>query len=138
MKVIDDYVCTFEQSKKLCELGVAESSFYYYISPCKKNNNTATLICRKYDKLIIGVPFYSAFTSQELGELITENIEHVWQQFIFNYIGNKHIDLHAVVIDKEMSKINNRQQLEWLCLKSLSFNEAQARAAFLIYLLENK
>jgi hypothetical protein len=91
MKDFKDYICSFEQSKKLKELGVKQNSFLYYgygrnyiytqlfISDDIEKDKVGFVIniitgdLHKALQLNINANFYAAFTSQELCELIKEN-----------------------------------------------------------------
>lgn len=126
MKQIENYVCTPGQAKRLKELGVEQESLYYfctqesdadlrkrYISATEESHKQSSLDSMTWlhadielrPKILLTrkVDSYSAFTSQELKELIDE-IDTAPDTYFYS------------------------------SLKS----EAQWRAEFLIYLLENK
>jgi hypothetical protein len=71
MKQIKDYVCTLEQAKRLKELNVEQDSLYWY-SKININVKEFTLSINK--EFYEGIN-YSAFISQELGELIFAHLK---------------------------------------------------------------
>jgi hypothetical protein len=124
MKNLENYVCTLEQSKKLCELGVEQSeALYHWVEGnyLMRNEERNDMPPNWYPSKRIG----AAFTNQELGELINDEISEynysIWQECTANpFCWMKEVDCNLLVFEKT------------------SKSEAQARAEFLIYLLENK
>lgn len=142
------YVCTFRQAKLLYELGIRkESMFYYFLTDCKafrlrelrhrmfrieasdghyeRIGKTVNAQDSRFHPGAI-TEIYSAFTSQELGELI----------------GKELIDelSYEMVISTSNSMYNfimKTKSMTYDCSMQYK-SEAQARAEFLIYLLENK
>lgn len=102
MKFIEDYVCTLNQAKALKKLGVEQESFFVYCPIELPNCNNNIVYNLEFMPAYPNYLSYSAFTSQELGELL------------------KDLDIREY------------------CFCSKLDNEVQARAEFLIYLLENK
>jgi hypothetical protein len=137
MKNIEDYVCTLAQAEKLKELGVEQESLFYFADfGFKEPEGIHHFIKTAEDKYYAFFHYnpegfsediiYSAFTSQELGKLIInslpsyENIAQTIQKD--NYIF-----------------MNYDMENGWTQMYSnYNSNEAQARAEFLIYILENK
>lgn len=140
MKDIKDYVCTLKQAKKLKELGVEQDSLFWFAENAKKlmilkNIEKKQLIDLTVinDDITVGSKyyFYSAFTSQELGELIDKNIK------------NEHLIEHSIQTNEfRIYNINYAEpQTSYididLLFTSTTSTEAQARADYFIYLLEN-
>jgi len=138
---IEDQVCTLEQSKRLKELGSKQHSlFAYWI---KNHNKLSRLKIAEYtDNIFYSIhaeegndfnaimgrvdEFACAYTVAELGEMLKD-----WN--------NSH--QHN---DNLMPRYYNDGILDWWHCDEFQTNlatthtEAQARAAMLIYLLENK
>ena len=125
MKNLENYVCTLEQAIRINESlynekshGTTSDSLYYYF--CTAHN--CKLVSKEFFEQLdvqckggwIGI-CYSAFTSQELGELICSYL------FPFGVIP---CCFGKIEIDDDFYNIS-----QW---------EVQVRAGFLIYLLENK
>lgn len=125
MKQLENYVCTLEQSKKLKELEVEQDSLFYWIAD---GNLSAQLVRDPKFVEALELSCWAAFTSQELGKLIREFLPYFshlnggsFGEFL--YIGNK--DGSCNMVHSSIFPTENT-------------NEAQARAEFLIYLLEQK
>lgn len=167
LETASDYVCTFEQAKKLYELGVikrSKSLFYFVLitflndnDQLKKYRNVKgdkllTLECYYYHRTGVidwvveksstntelkrKVEQYSAYTSQELGEIIDGILGLVWEQ-------SKGEVKYQFSYDKQINKDNMTYHYIYhdyteIKEKGYLMPEAQARAAFLIHLLENK
>lgn len=123
MKDIKQYTCTLDQAKKLKDIGVYQDSFHYYcpieLPVCGNNILYGIEFMPKYPSHLS----YSAFTSQELAELIDEVVLELgsqWKQdkqlIVKSYYFIFYLD--GLVIKEIKSK-----------------SEAQARAEFLINLL---
>lgn len=114
MKEIKDYVCTFPQAKRLKELGVEQESLF-----CIYTNGEIIL---GKDPIAL-----SAFTSQELAEIIKKYVSYDTCQSIG-------------VCDNEWLFLEHIENYEFIPYDHFQINgenEAQARAEFLIHLLEN-
>lgn len=121
---LSDLVCTFEQAKRLKELGVDCIGHFHYHE-------------WGADKIIMSAPrshahqFY-AYTSAELGGLLDNQVWD-WRQYnqgaliSFHFMGN--VGLNGNIKDDCFYTFEPSIKTE---------TEAQARAEFLIYLLENK
>lgn len=116
---LEKQVVSLELAKKLSELGVKqESQFYWY-----EGYNGWLLHYVSYkQKLFIeyNSPYYSAFTSAELGEMLPSEVEGC----------------------KIKTQKNDEEYLVYIDYLSaviifFSHNEADARAKMLIYLIEN-
>lgn len=149
MKEFKDYVCTLEQAKKLQELGISQQSLFYYVKNEDYDRLSEDDIYHVHVKfeddgfcLIEGEDWmheihnwehYAAFTSQELGEIVNkmlvtwsqDNGKFVKYQFYFEPAIND-MNYHYIYND-----FNNEKESNYI------MPEAQARAEFLIYLLEN-
>ncbi|HEY5235544.1 MAG TPA: hypothetical protein VIJ14_05155 [Rhabdochlamydiaceae bacterium] len=116
---LSELCINFDQAKKLKQLGVDEDSYFIYFLDSNK------IILSHHDsgvELFGRVIRYPAYTSAELGELIKNNTSHIeqfWSNQAFEFL-----------YDDENKWANN--------FISKGKTEAQARAEFLIYLLENK
>jgi hypothetical protein len=126
MKEIEKYVCTLQQAKRLAELGVEQNSLFYW-NCCVEPASVLPDIVFEKNK-----PIYSAFTSQELGEL-NEITKGWFNQLRVIDTSNKHLGfsfnhfVHENNISRTVTSVN-----------SFFTSEAQARAEFLIHLLDNK
>ena len=118
MKNIEQYTCTFIQAKKLKELGVEQNSLFWWTW-----FDSDSYIVSKEHMTVNGHKAYPAFTSQELGELIDKQDGYSWST-------------HRVVYEKLIEISNHDDNKKVTSFKTK--NEAQARAEFLIYLLESK
>jgi len=143
MKNFEHYVCTFEQAKQLNELGVKKESCFYWTDGF---NNLPEITLFEVDKC------YSAFTSQDLCELIVEYIDkHNLSEYCECELVDEAIHLEIQPKDRE----NNIGYLFYsIRLGTSEFDpydgdhvyifelyaetEAIARAEFLIYLFKNK
>lgn len=109
-KEIESYVCSFEQAKKLKDLGVEQDSLFWWTHNKKL---ISWKIMNRKPEPIDRYDFCSAFTSQELEGLIMNNT--TWREeetFVQGLIKFKLFDVN----------------------KSLTLNLAE----LLIYLLENE
>jgi hypothetical protein len=160
IKPITDYVCTLEQADKLWQLGVSEiakESLFVWVKglvPQTEPMRSGWTVANRTD---MRGAFYEggsfllgAFTSQELGEMIDE-ICSDWNQGKTNV--SRDYKIIYSINGYLMSKIEGTCDLEGNLSKvkhevssvgseSIILNnyksEAQVRAAFLIYLLENR
>lgn len=127
MKNIEDYVCTLAQAEKLKELGVEQDSLYWWngtgIGMVTLNNEKAD-----WSENILQYKSYSAFTSQELGEIIATTGTGLCNDMV-----KKSSDEEFYFFD-----IYDTYEHKILFVTNYAKTEAQARAEFLIYLLENK
>lgn len=137
---IQDQVCTLEQAKKLKELGVEQESLFYYIDNMVLGLEGIKVKEQTKSYKINGVVqdggvvrYYSAFTVAELGELLP--IEDMpdgrdWQQRPFrDYY--PHTGKIMWKYDDPYTKYGRERKV------TEAKTEAEARAAMLIYLLEN-
>lgn len=119
---IENYVCTLDQAKKLDKLLGTRESIFYWLNISAVCGIVFPSVSRDLEQRHFRLG--NAYTSQELGEMISDffNHESVW---INNFIDHK-IETYCPSIF---------EKAEWM---ESRFPEAQARAEFLIYLLENK
>jgi len=129
MKDIKNYVCTFKQSIILHDLGIDQDSLFYWVEehdlvPLVKE----PIIVHQGELINFFSNSYSAFTSQELGKLINKKRDRISQSIGTNF---KHFP-------ECWSFFFNNEIIEETVYETNVATEAQARADFLIYLLENK
>lgn len=129
MKQLENYVCTLKQAKELKGWGVNQNALFWYgifeHSDKIEVASDGDIVCAE-DNGVSFEKLLAAFTSQELGEMITahspewnqEIVENEELRIIFTY------DIGAGI--KTYDTRNYNQGFD---------NEAQARAAFLIHLL---
>ncbi len=136
---IENQCVSLELAKKLKELGVKQESLFYW----DKHENLYHHLDREqgfmlrlsdethHDGTTIG-EFFSAFTVAELGEMLPAqlHIEVSVQHPVHQFITEKQFSQwHAVYICAGcMGKLGSQ----------IAHTEADARAAMLVYLLENK
>jgi hypothetical protein len=134
MKNLENYVCTLEQAKRLKELGVEQDSLFIYMQSFHEAIYT---LVNANNNFLPRPEDYSAFTSQELGEMISTLFP----------------DLRVAQTLKKDREYESDEKEGYLFLKehcsgmwlecaeiytSYANTEAQARAEFLIYILEKK
>lgn len=125
MTDIKDYVCTFEQAKKLRELGIEQSSlFHWSYKPGDYVIKLSSTNLKHIEK------DYAAFTSQELEELLLKYCEEelLEQEFVLNIDTSKNNRLYFHFFDKSLDSAHE--------FESNYKSKAQACADFLIYLIE--
>lgn len=133
---IKEQVCTLEQAIKLKELGVKmESYLIWYLTPLHK---TTQGIYQRHSCIELGSGEYPAFTTTELGAMMPKGIEIPgrWGGKLQTFGSWKRNDnlwfcWYAPGIREESYKDD-----EYIC-RATSYNEAEARADVLIYLIEN-
>jgi hypothetical protein len=130
---LEDQVVSLELAKKLKELGVEQSSYFYW-EPYGDGVHLAQYNPEEIE-LYQGLDasnLYSAFTVAELGEMLPKGYTRADGQVAYlecDWIGSKaRVDFVTDSRDRE---------LEWASDKSFEA-EAHARASMLIYLLENR
>lgn len=120
---IEKQVCTPEQSRKLRELGVRQDSFFAW-------TDTGELMSAHKDPKVLqlmsmATDFSAAFNTAELGVLMPErpvDVDGVRVDLVKNSAGDVCFTVGSPGLIRTV----------------VSETEAQARAALLIYLLENK
>lgn len=145
---IENQVCTLEQAKRLKELGIRQKSIFYYhdkikriderIKPNWGNSEFAGVqICNQKSLT------QSAYTVAELGVMLPDEIPHRHTEHSDYYYMQSFSDVLSEGdagksvcmwyedndLDAELEVLNNY----YICGKT----EAEARAAMLIYMLEN-
>lgn len=151
---LEDQVITLDQAVRLKELGVGQESLYYY-SSLRTTPNNELFLCRRngiglyYDEkgwfdAIHFVPgmteyTYSAFTVAELGIMLpdVDNHEFVWASFPDAGIDEEGLDIDPPAFSVFIGPSVRHLEEEPFDNKVYP-TEAQARAAFLIYCIENK
>lgn len=139
---IEKQVCTFEQAKRLKELGVEQVSFFYHyqtfinsveefkIIPSQYEDYGSILNTGCIERVIGGMTtnqFYSAFTVAELGVMLPPDL---WASYSYT--------------DDELSfachfwkQIDDSQHFSNSFYRKYAETEAEARANILILLLQN-
>lgn len=129
---LEQQVCTLEQAKKLKELGIVPKSVLFLWLDYSKNSHgpkivNADVMDFESDRSYI----YAAFTVAELGVMLPD------------YITGEHLYTYQQrrgALDKRKVK----HDIYYWCMGNIFLHtvtgeiEAEARAAMLIYLLENK
>jgi hypothetical protein len=149
--IIENYVCTLEQSKKLGELGFNRGCLFCWAA--REYNDTPSLWMALCASALVTLGnddtlFYPAYSSQDIEEAISglcfswnQSVmpsdqqpcaEEVMKIFHFSY-------LNRFKLDEEMSQ-NEKENPDFIFQKYKleAKNEVIARAEFLIYLLEKK
>jgi hypothetical protein len=112
---LQSQVCTLEQAKKLNELGVKQDSLFFWIDRKDKSRVVFLGMIEDIEKLAT----YSAFTVAELGVMLP-------CYYVVYYTG-----AYGYCVCRKMEE----GELQRPLLRGNT--EAEARAAMLIYLLEN-
>lgn len=128
---IENQCVSLELAKKLKDLGCKQESYFYWIE--EENERFGIYgIGDANPKTYWSVPYISAFTVAELGEMLPAqlHIEVSVQHPVHQFITEKQFSQwHAVYICAGcMGKLGSQ----------IAHTEADARAAMLVYLLENK
>ncbi len=113
---LQEQVCTLEQAKRLKELGCKQASGTFYFNGVSFNGMDA--FYAKWETDFVWQPdlHFAAYTVAELGEMLAE-------------------------LDGKMPYYSVKDKVWWwdnLPVNSLFTNEAQARAALLIHILEKE
>lgn len=125
---LEDQVCSLELAKKLKELAVKQSSYFYYVPTINNNNIFGILslesICNIFDNYI------SAFTVAELGEMLPKELVAEDKSYFFTQCPSRDLKRYIVFYRHTMSFLED--------CESDDKKEADARAKMLIHLIENK
>jgi len=128
---LENQVCSLELANKLKELGVPQTSLYFWVQ--QKGQNPA-VISRSKAKRILSwhKQIVSAFTSAELGEMLPYTIVAVAS-------GEESKDTWYLAVNKarEWWNVEYSNLLNDIYTQASEDTEADARAKMLIYLLEN-
>lgn len=131
---LKDQVCTLEQAKRLKELGVDSKSLFYHIDnriPHVGYEGIKPRANLTVKAIEVGVvKYYAAYTASELGELLGEFVECINK----TPSGFWRASHEHPTIDKRERNFGTGTTL----YETAHDTEASARAAMLIYLLENK
>lgn len=128
---LENQVCTLEQAKRLKELGVAQDGIFSHVDNISKVGyegirlTKQTSSYRAKGQLIDSgvIKYFVAFTVAELGVMLPINIITARQ---------KHTDTYAcIALENGSSDVDYSKDIQH------KETEAKARAAMLIYLLEN-
>jgi len=133
MKDIKQYICTLVQAKRLKELSTEQKSLFYWSR--HREIDEFRLEYMEY----CAAEYYSAFTSQELEELIHElaGKDESWE---VARASDKQSKLNAEIDNPAfwMLRVHNIFGCKFIQQISCEENKAQALAEFLIDLLEHK
>lgn len=126
---LENQVCTLQQAKRLKELGITQDSFFYHIEAF---NDIAYMnkICqiKGFDNSTYsGQYIYSAYTTSEIGVMLPR--KYVSEKTQWEDISKKYICGVPYPDGEDNYDYSNNSQF--------GATEAEARAAMLIYLLEN-
>lgn len=142
---LKDQVCTLEQAKRLKELGLDSESLFYHIDNriphigyegIKPRANLTSV--KQTGKVQDGgaIKYYAAYTSSELGEILSKfKYEAYGFKMMFSTFCHSE-DSHLAELGKWHCSYRN--PIKFQNPDGGYETEAQARAAMLIYLLENK
>lgn len=133
---LENQCCTLIQAKRLKELGVKQESVFYHIPPLTSRNDSC-IVLKPYPN----EDDYSAFTVAELGEMLPKKIINERYYLKFSFTHNDQPDNICVCVyeDSELGHkpIPIEEVVKMKFYQTLGNTEAKARAAMLIYLLEN-
>lgn len=137
---LKDQVCTLEQAKRLKELGVTEQSLWRWVFPARKEMISTTYGVYHYEqaKDIIegneGTYFdhtdAPAYTVAELGEMLPDMLTTNLQ---YELVSIKEDDCWLIRYVRGNNMLDQHPNIKGIGGET----EAQARAAMLIYMLEN-
>lgn len=119
---LEKQIVSLELSRRLKELGVKQESLFYWAQVDKYPNGIKWDVLKKGERRTHG-DYVAAFTVAELGEMLPNKLgdEHiliVWKNAAWN----------VTYEDSDGGKIR----------VEMAYDEADARAKMLIYLIENK
>lgn len=154
---LEQQVCTLEQAKRLKELGVKQDSIFYWIETYI-NRTRKFKVLPKYNEdgfdlveneslqgIISGTSkneCYSAFTVAELGEMLPRDYDEVGKYYTIADIGyGLDVAEESEIIGFSIVEAYRDTSIDYPYFhptKGVYTTEAAARAAMLIYLLENK
>lgn len=131
---IENQVCTLEQAKRLKELGVEQSGVMMYY-----NSSVGVVLLHKVEKATLDNE-WCAFTVAELGEMLPTYEDGVGKYYTIKDVGklsgdNSNYDVVGWNISESYPE--EPHHLIDNLMNCVHATEAQARAAMLIYLLEN-
>ena len=132
---LEDQVCTFEQSLKLAELGVALPTTFYWSAKGKDRSDPAAFkLTIKEENDETADTCYSAFTTAELGILLPYELNLEDEDlYIQGTIGNRRGEFYYIWFQSSLDNV------EWELFPAIERDtEAQARADALIWLIENE
>lgn len=132
----ENQVCSLELSKRLKELGIKQESLFYYIEHF--DDHKIVPVITDYDREIFNIlthdifppRLYSAFTTAELGEIIFQKNYDNLENAGYLHINIEMIDRHEGFFYRLTNNLTDHIIDE--------FNEVDARAKLLIYLIEYK
>jgi hypothetical protein len=130
---IEDQVCSFEQAKKLIDLGVVLDTTYYYYTPDGYMNERKLIHCDYVPSNSNGYPYYPAPNVAELGVLIPKFVsiigpdDELWESCMpttYWFDEQWNMDFQWFETWESIYVVNGE-------------TEAQARAEALIWLINN-
>lgn len=150
-RLIEDQVCSLKLAKRLKELGVKQSSLFYWIKGPNPNATYTISMLGGFNESYHETDMISAFTAAELGERLPQYIDKKSNEPFNNFIIN--ISKGKLTDDETHNVIKMNYIIRYLCTTigydtspffahQLSkpiydSNEANARAKMLIYLFDN-
>lgn len=133
---LKDQVCTFEQAKRLKELGVKQESLFYYFQQTE-NDDPDVISCDIKDFFNHAI-FHSAFTVAELGDMLPKILPCESYDYgmvlVQNFPDGKEQSNYTteyISIDSDMDYVGSIFEEE-------GSTEAESRASMLIFLLESE
>lgn len=130
---IEQQCCSLELAKKLKELGVKQESYFWFNHLSDRPDGT-TDVSLNHFKMSTASENISAFSVAELGEMLPENIK--WERRLAWLLCKKEFLFNEEKTPVYTCEYSNSEGLSAGFMKG--YNEADARAKMLIYLLENK
>lgn len=132
---LEKQVCSLELAKELKELGVKQESYAVWHSKHIWLAPEKSLGVGTWNKEDI----VSAFTVAELGEMLPEKVEYKNELLDIRQVLNIEQSFYEVEVNGDVSDYFDREyQLKIGAKTFTDFNEANARAKMLIYLIKNK
>lgn len=143
---LEDLVTNLEISRKLCDLGIEQSSYFWwekkYIGTTEKPIEKWVVYNSKEVNAFTVV--YSAFTISELGEILLNKFPYPMDIITRWYDSGCFVDIqfprtyHGRHVKKRIKLFRGINDFQMDNLDNLPDMEADARGKILVYLLENK
>lgn len=129
---ISKQVCTLEQAKRLNELGVVQGKSIFYYDCGGGTCRLCFADKNEGDGYYEALSCYSAFTGAELGVMLPNKHGHCeTRSYYDDHIGGWFSDYRVIKTDGP--------HIDWsLAAETEGDTEAEARAALVIHLIENK
>lgn len=138
---LESQVCTLEQARKLKELGVDEDNYFYWLFEdviLSDIERSKVVTCQNLMVINNLMSSIKAYTSSELGEMISAICDLGWEQSIITaFKDKKYNKIHFKYPSKEEGCGIYDNGFDMYYFSKIML-EAHARAEFLIYLLDNR